>query len=50
MDLRVRAGEHFWAERAREAIREAGGRVAATVRIPPEQVAQVAATAKLLGL
>lgn len=34
--------EHVWAERAADAIRESGGRVAATVRIPPEHVAEAA--------
>ncbi|MFI6417085.1 DUF6325 family protein [Streptomyces sp. NPDC050842] len=32
--------EHVWAERAAEAIREAGGRISGTVRIPPDHVDQ----------
>ncbi|MFB7590144.1 DUF6325 family protein [Streptomyces sp. NPDC056169] len=32
--------EHVWAARAAEAIREAGGRVSGTVRIPPDHVEQ----------
>ncbi|MEU3607138.1 DUF6325 family protein [Streptomyces sp. NPDC035033] len=35
--------EHSWAARAAEAIREAGGRVAAAVRIPDEHVEQARA-------
>ncbi|MFF6840125.1 DUF6325 family protein [Streptomyces tanashiensis] len=30
--------EHVWAARAADAIREAGGRIAGTVRVPPELV------------
>ncbi|MFD3946640.1 hypothetical protein [Streptomyces sp. NPDC058579] len=37
-----RAVERLWAERAAEAIREACGRVAESVRIPPEHVAEAA--------
>ncbi|MGW6396103.1 DUF6325 family protein [Streptomyces sp. NPDC055103] len=32
--------EHLWAARTAEAIREAGGRVSASVRIPPDHVDQ----------
>ncbi|MCX5230965.1 hypothetical protein [Streptomyces sp. NBC_00233] len=32
--------EHVWAARAAEAIREAGGRIAGTARVPPEYVRQ----------
>ncbi|MFE4306115.1 DUF6325 family protein [Streptomyces sp. NPDC056517] len=32
--------EHVWAARAADAIREAGGRIAGTVRVPPEYVRQ----------
>ncbi|MYW68869.1 hypothetical protein GTY65_33055 [Streptomyces sp. SID8379] len=38
--------EHVWAQRAAESVREAGGRIAASVRIPPEHVDE-AATAYL---
>ncbi|WP_037605520.1 DUF6325 family protein [Streptacidiphilus rugosus] len=37
--------EHLWAAEAAEAFRAANGRVAASVRIPPEQVAEAVATA-----
>jgi uncharacterized membrane protein len=37
--------EHLWAAEAAAAFRAANGRVAASVRIPPEQVAEAAATA-----
>ncbi|MEU3688548.1 DUF6325 family protein [Streptomyces narbonensis] len=32
--------EHVWAARAAEAIREAGGRISGTARIPPDHVEQ----------
>ncbi|MFC7308076.1 DUF6325 family protein [Streptomyces monticola] len=35
--------EHVWAAEASEAVREAGGRIAASVRIPPERVEEARA-------
>ncbi|MFI6687065.1 DUF6325 family protein [Streptomyces sp. NPDC050485] len=35
--------EHLWAAEAAEAVREAGGRIAASVRIPPGRLAEVKA-------
>ncbi|MEV3852719.1 DUF6325 family protein [Streptomyces sp. NPDC050095] len=32
--------EHLWAQRAADAVRGAGGRIAASVRIPPEHLAE----------
>ncbi|WP_329122800.1 DUF6325 family protein [Streptomyces sp. NBC_01465] len=35
--------EHLWAQAAADAVREAGGHIAASVRIPPERLREVQA-------
>ncbi|MFJ6936710.1 DUF6325 family protein [Streptomyces sp. NPDC101132] len=41
--------EHVWAEDAAIAVRAAGGRIAGSVRIPPERIAEVRAALSLGG-